>query len=301
MHFLGERVLFDDRLLRAGIQYQLDDIIEEARSSAEFMPLTPEIIEEVLSESASVRYGGRMSWASQPLRPLVLRHLCTFQFCTEVDFMDYVGCFENDGAFAAEIMEFMKSEIEWAVKRWEADVEQPVDAAEKEQQFADEEGVAQWVATRPRALQGVGLVLRYFCTFAGCTKTDFRAYSQCFELDGEFAAEILNYMVEELLWIVEMWEGREGGRWMSRRKRKRKKGLRRKRVIFNTWWTELCDGMDGVEEAREWPEDHGSVGTLRTSWRGSIACLYSSCRINTSHLMLFCCTTLLILTIQSQS
>ncbi len=210
MHFLGERVLFDDRLLRAGIQYQLDDIIEEARSSAEFMPLTPEIIEEVLSESASVRYGGRMSWASQPLRPLVLRHLCTFQFCTEVDFMDYVGCFENDGAFAAEIMEFMKSEIEWAVKRWEADVEQPVDAAEKEQQFADEEGVAQWVATRPRALQGVGLVLRYFCTFAGCTKTDFRAYSQCFELDGEFAAEILNYMVEELLWIVEMW-GRERG------------------------------------------------------------------------------------------
>ncbi len=210
VQFLGERLLFDDRLLRTGIRYQLDDIVEEARSSAEFVPLTPGIIEEVLSKSAPVHYGGRMSLASQSLRPLVLRHLRTFQFCTEADFTDYVGCFENDGAFAAEIMEFLKSEIEWAVKRWEADVEQPVDAAEKELRFADEEGVSRWVATRPRQVQGVGLVLRYFCTFAGCTKTDFRVYSRCFELDGEFAAEILNYMVEELLWIVEMW-GRERG------------------------------------------------------------------------------------------
>ena len=210
VHFLGERLLFDDRLLRVGIQYQLDDIVEEARSSAEYMPLTPEIIEEVLSESAPVQYAGSMSWASRSLRLLVLRHLRTFRFCTEADFMDYVGCFENDGAFAAEIMEFVKSEIEWAVKRWEADVKSPVDVAKKEQQFADEEGVFQWVATRPRPFQGVGLVLRYFCTFAGCTKTDFRAYSQCFEFDGEFAAEILNYMVEELLWIVDMW-GKERG------------------------------------------------------------------------------------------
>ena len=211
VHFLGERLLFDDRLLWAGIQCQLDTIIEEAMRSAEFMPLTPEIIEEVLSESAPIRYVGQMSSASRSLRQLVLRHLSTFQFCTEANFMDYVWCFENDGAFAAELIEFLKSEIQWAVKRWEADVASPVDVAGKEQRFADEDGVFQWVTTGPRTLREVELVVKYFCTFAGCTGTDFRAYSQCFELDGELAAEILYYMVEELLWIVEMW-GRERGR-----------------------------------------------------------------------------------------
>lgn len=66
------------------------------------------------------------------------------------------------------------------------------------------------MTTRPKTRQEVWLALRYICIFAGCQTTDFRAYYQCFELDGEFAAEILNYMGQELLWIVDVWGKKRG-------------------------------------------------------------------------------------------
>lgn len=210
VHILGERLLFDDRLLGGSVEHQLDTVIEEAETSGEPIPLSPEIVEEVLTNSAPVPYWGGWGWANPSLRPFVLRHLCTFQFCTTVDFMDYVECFERDGAFAAEIMRFMASELKWAKERWEAQIGSPVDVVEKKMQCAEEEGNAQCMTTRPKTRQGVWLALRCICTFAGCQKTDFRAYNQCFELDGEFAAEILNYMAEEALWIMKVW-GMERG------------------------------------------------------------------------------------------
>lgn len=174
------------------------------------MPLTPAIVEEVLEGSGPVDYGSRGSWASNSLRPFVLRYLCTFEFCTVVEFMDYVECFELDGAFAAEIMKFLASEMKWAVDRWGAHMGASIDVTEKKRQILEEEGNAQCIAKSPKTRKGVWLALRYMCTFSGCQTTDFRAYSQCFELDGGFAAEILNYMVRELRWIVEVW-GKERG------------------------------------------------------------------------------------------
>lgn len=72
----------------------------------------------------------------------MLKHLCTFQFCTSIDFMDYADCFERDGAFAAEIMRFLASELKWAKERWEAQIDSPVDVGKKKMHYAEEEGNA---------------------------------------------------------------------------------------------------------------------------------------------------------------
>lgn len=205
VHFLGERLLFDSRILEYGVRMQLEAVLEEAKLSERAIPLTPQIVAEVLSDSAPVRYGDAVSWQCNSLRPFVLENLSTFQFCTTVDFMDFADCFELDGAFAAELMRFLASELEWARARWETKTGWPVDVTEKRMERAEYEGYSQWVAIRPNPCPGELIALRYICTFAGCQTTDFRAYSQCFERDGEVAAEILNYMAEELLWIVEAW------------------------------------------------------------------------------------------------
>ena len=213
VHFLGERLLFDARLLDHTIQWQLNATIEKAKIFGKIMPLTPEIVDEVLSESAPVRYCGQMNcqmnWENRSLRPFVLGNLRTFEFCTGGDWMEYAECFQLDGAFAAELMVFLAGELKWAVERWEAQVGWPVDVAEKNLEYAKHD-YYQCVVIRPKICDGVWLALRYMCTFAGCMSTDFRAYGQCFELDGEFAANILNYMALELLWIVEMWGWERG-------------------------------------------------------------------------------------------
>lgn len=210
VHILGERLFFDSRLLVDSVQRQLDAVIEEAKAFEEYMPLTPKIVEEVLLNSAPVQYGGSMSWASPSLRPSVLRHLCDFQFCTTVEFLDYVECFERDGAFAAEIMGFLASELKWAVNRWEEQIDSPVDVRERKKRIAEGEGSSQCLTMRFKTRQGAWLALRYIPTFVGCITIDFRVYSRCFEIDGEFAAGIMHYMAQELLWIVEIW-GEERG------------------------------------------------------------------------------------------
>ena len=185
-------------------------VVEIANRDGRAMPLTPEIVEEVLSESALVQYEPYWNWYIDYLRHFVVNQLCTFGFCTTTEFVDWIGCFELDGAFAAEMMAYMADELKWAVKRWEAQVGWPVDVLEKKKRIVEEQGNHKWVEKRSKNPQGVWLALRYICTFAGCTKTDLRAYSPCFELDGTFAAEILKYMAEEWRWVVERW-GEERG------------------------------------------------------------------------------------------
>lgn len=212
LHVLGERLLFDERFLQDEVQRKLMKVIERAKTSRSTTPLTPQIVEEILSDSAPVQYGSIWNWQSTSLRPFVVEQLCTLDFCTTTDFVDWVGCFELDGAFAAEIMAFMADELKWAVKRWEAQVGSPVDVLEKKKQFAEDRGNSKCLEIRPKKHQGVWLALRIICTFAGCTTTDLRAYSQCFEVDGAFAVEILAYMAEELRWIVERWGEERGSR-----------------------------------------------------------------------------------------
>lgn len=208
VQILGERLLFHRVFLEGEVQQELETLIEQIEPS----PYTAEITQEVLSSSAPVQYRGY--WGYFSLRPVVLGHWLSFDICTTTDFYEYIGCFEQDGAFAAEVMTYMASEIMWAVKRWEKQTETIVDVNEKKQQLAEEDGLSHCVVRRYGRPHGVWLVCRYMCTFTGCTTTNFRRYSECFELDGAFAAEIMEYMAEELLWVVDCW-GIELGSWVD--------------------------------------------------------------------------------------
>lgn len=176
MHFLGERLLFDERLLNYTIQWQLDDIIEQGKSFGKIMPLTPNIAEEVLSESAPVKYCGQycgqMNLAENSLIRFVLGNLRTYNFCIGGDWMEYAECFGLDGAFVAELMVFLADELKWVVERWEAQVGWPVDVAEEDLQNMEED-YYQCVVMRPKTCDAVWWTLRYICTFAGCIAIDF--------------------------------------------------------------------------------------------------------------------------------
>lgn len=183
---------------------ELDTLVEKAKPS----PLTPEIVQEVLSGSTPVEH---WTLADDSLRPFVLHHWCDFDLCTTIDYYDYAECFELDGAFAAEMMAYMAYELQWAVGRWEKQTQTAVEVNAKKKQLAEEDGLDQSMERIYGKREGAWLACRYMCTFTGCTTTDFRAYSQCFELDGTFPAHIMEYMAEELLWVVDRW-GVERGR-----------------------------------------------------------------------------------------
>lgn len=208
MHALGERLLFDSRLF-SDVRLQMEDVFEEAKTLGKPMPMTPEIVEEVLADSRPVVYG-ISAWVSLSLRPFILERLCTFDFCTTVDFGEYVDCFERDGAFAAELMAFVADEIKWAVQRWEAEIGWQIDLSDQKKQFAEIQRTSEHSVGKPKERQGIWRVLKVMCTAAGCTAEDLRAFGQLYELNGEIAAEILEYMAAELLWIVERW-GEERG------------------------------------------------------------------------------------------
>ena len=205
LHTLGERLLFDYRFLELVVQNQLEEAIEEANPNGKVMTLSPEIVEEVLSESTPVVYEKSILSDVPSLRPFVLRHLCTFDFCMTADFMDYADCFEKDGAFAAEIIIYLASEIKWAKERWEAQVGWPVDVFRNQEQVTGDEGSSQCIASRTKLSEGVWVVLRRICTSAECSATDIRGFSNLFEMDGAFAAEFLNHMATELLLTIEWW------------------------------------------------------------------------------------------------
>ena len=179
LHFLGERLLFDGRLLEDFIQVQLDDIIEEAKYKGIPMPLDSEIVEEVLSESAPVHYGGEPKGKNYSLRPFVLKHLCTVDICTSVDWADYADCFQLDGAFAAEMMIFLDSEIAWA------------EEARDNRWFNIAKMKDRWM------IGG--------CILEECDIMGFREESGCFEEDGAMAAERLGIMAEYLRGVLEAW------------------------------------------------------------------------------------------------
>ena len=205
LHALGERLLFDYRFLSFVVQHQLEELIEEANSNEKVMTLSPEIVEEVLSESTPVDYEMSMGLDLPSLRPFVLRHLCTFGFCTTIDFMDYADCFEKDGGFAAEIMIYLASEIKWAKERWEAQVGWPVDVFRNQEQVTEDEGPSRCIASRTKLGEGVWVLLKRLCTSAECSETDIRGFSNLFEMEGAFAAEFLNHMATELLLTIEQW------------------------------------------------------------------------------------------------
>lgn len=209
LHILGEHLLFDYRFLESGVQMQLETVIEEAKREELPIPLRPDIVEEVVSRYALAQYTDFCS--SFTLRPVVLRHLCNFQFCTTVDFTDYENCFQKDGALAAELLVFLASEIKWANKRCEAQVGRRVYMYGIEQQFTGGQGSNQLLTTNSQTDEGVWIALRYVCTSEAYTTHYIRSFSRYFELNAAFAAAFLNQMAKELLWTIERW-GEERGR-----------------------------------------------------------------------------------------
>ena len=205
LHTLGERLLFDYRFLLFGVQHQLEELIEKVDSKEKVMMLNPKLVEEVLSESSPKVYERSIRLDMPSLRPFVLEHLCTFDLCTTVDFMDYADCFEKDGGFTAEIMIYLAGEIKWAKERWEAQVGWPVDVFRNQEQVTEDKGSSRCIASRTKLGEGVWVLLRRLCASAECSKTDIRGFSNLFEMDGQFAAEFLNHMATELLLTIERW------------------------------------------------------------------------------------------------
>lgn len=198
-HMLGERLLFDNRFLESGVEMQLQKVIEEAKTEELPMPLRPDMVEEVLSGFALAQY--EESWSSCTLRPVVLKHLCNFQFCTTVDFTDYENCFQKDGTFAAELLIFLASEIKWAKERGEAQIGRQLYVFGIEEQVTGE----QHIMTTSKLDEGVWVALRHICTSEGYTTNYIRSFSRHFELNAAFAAAFLNQMAKELLWTVKRW------------------------------------------------------------------------------------------------
>lgn len=209
LHILGERLLFDHRFLGSIVQRRFDDFIKEENPS-KGMALSPEIFEEVLTDSTPVIYEESVFWNIRSLRPFMLEHLCTFECCTTVDFTDYADCFEMDGGFAAEIVIYLASEIKWAKDQWKAQVGQPVDVFKDQELVTEDEGSSQCIATSSKLSKGVWVVLRRLCTSVDCSATEIRGFRNLFEMDGDFVAEFLNHMATELLLTVERW-GEEKG------------------------------------------------------------------------------------------
>ncbi len=263
MHMLGERLLFNLDSLRdfkmrlsTNIRKFMEVVKVDDWFSIQWMA---DIIYEVLSDSAPPQYDS-FSWGSTwtmydlSLRSGILANICTFDFCTRFNFWDCSEAFALDGRFAAEIMMYLAKELEWAVELWGAQTQSLVDVADKKLQDARESGDYMTVTKRPKGNLGRWLALRHACTYTGCITTDFRAYSKCFEIDGSFAAEIIDYMATELKWVVERW-GQERGRKVDVAKEKEEE------VPCIDDLYDYLDSMEGVrsrnwhyhgKEARRW-------------------------------------------------
>ena len=207
VHMLGERLLMDSRFLRT-VQDELKILLKRAKDCKYLNPFTPELIQEVLEQSTPVTE--LCAYSNTSLRSFVFEQLCDYDLCANFDFIKCTKCFELDGAFTANLMHYMSRQLVWAVDLWGAQTESIVDVVEKKLKLAEEEGNHQSMVKTPKRRSDVWLVLRYLCTFEGCTATSLNEYGECFELDGAFAADILAYMAGELRWIREKW-GQERG------------------------------------------------------------------------------------------
>ena len=214
MHLLDERLLMNGTFfgdVRDKLEECIKGAIEKVNEYGTPMPWMAEIIHLVLSDSAPYQYFGRVNNSQElSLSPSLLASLCDFTFCTTFDFLNCGRCFELNGEFAAALMMYLAGELKWAVELWGAQTQSTVSVAAKKLEEAQDNGESQTLTKRPKAKEGIWLALRYFCTYTGCTTTDFLTYSPCFELDGSFAAEILDFMGAELRWVVERW-GQERG------------------------------------------------------------------------------------------
>ena len=213
LHILGERLLFDHRFLDRGVKWKLEKLTDKAKSLGATTPLTPQIVEIVLSGSTPVEEDEFVCTSGGfSLRPFVLRQLCNFDFCTKTDFIKWTRCFELDGAFAAELMVFMADELRWAVRLWEKQGGWGFGVAEIKQRFGKVHHDTELQESKRRKRQGAWRALKVMCTSAGCTTADLREYSNVFEMDGAFAAEVLGYLAKELLRAVEWWGDDRGSK-----------------------------------------------------------------------------------------
>lgn len=151
VHALGERLLLNGGFQDA-VRAELSDLVERAKEYRHPNPFSPEIIEEVLSESAPVTRYPR--WSDLSLRSFLFQQLYDYDFCAEMDFMKCTQCFKLDGAFAAALMMYMARELEWAVELWRAQTESVVDVVGKKLQLAEEEGNFQSMVKIPQATVG---------------------------------------------------------------------------------------------------------------------------------------------------
>lgn len=265
LHVLGERLLFDERFLKSAVQTELNKVIEKAEINELPIPFNPDIVEEVLSESAPAQYenwgfSSTDDWDwffSFSLRPIVLRHWCNFKFCTKVDFKEYKNCFRRDGAFAAELLTFLIGEIKWAKERGEAEVGRPIDAFDikeeqptegqtepldafdmKKEEPTEGQPGSHCATTVTRQYTGIWVALRHVCFSEGCSETAIRAFSKHFELDSLFAAEFLNFAATEWEETVKVWGDKRGEKVDVAAERKKEERLAQEksdleRSVFN--------------------------------------------------------------------
>ncbi|KAL9124283.1 MAG: hypothetical protein Q9175_008236 [Cornicularia normoerica] len=151
VHALGERLLLNGGFQDA-VRAGLSKLVERAKECGHPNPFSPEIIEEVLSESAPVTRYPR--WSDLSLRSFLFQQLHDYDFCAEMDFMKCTQCFKLDGAFAAALMLYRARELEWAVELWRAQTESVVDVVGKKLQLAEEEGNSQSMVKIPQATFG---------------------------------------------------------------------------------------------------------------------------------------------------
>lgn len=209
VHMLGERLLMDRNFFNT-VQEEFKDFFKRVKKCTSVNPFTPGLIHEVLSHSMPV--SELCSYSNTSLRSFLFEQLCYYDFCANFDFMKCSESFELDGAFAGKLMDYMSSQLVWAVELWGPQTESVVNVTDKKLKLAEEEGNSQVIVRGPKRRSDSWLALRYFCTFQGCTTTSFHKYSECFELDGAFAAEILAYMSGELQWVKEKWSEERGPR-----------------------------------------------------------------------------------------
>ena len=298
VHHLAERLLFNYWFLK-DVQVNLEKIIAEGETEGQPMLLSPDIVGEVLSDSRPVRYEAnhvypvrygttsfsppRLFISYDSLRPYILGFLCTFEFCTTVDFMEYADSFLEDGAFAAEIMAYMANETRWAIHRWGWQVDWAYDVAELKQKFANWQpfdvptkippekpqaidatqlkghleqirNAHAWMETPPKIPEEVWSALKATCTSVQCTTDDLRDFSPYFGLDAAFTAELLAYMAAELSWVVDSWgyDRHEVVDWAAE-KAEEEREEEQKELMEGSVWNAIRQGWAS-------PGDNGGLG-----------------------------------------
>ena len=127
VHMLGERLLMETRFLRT-VQEELEKVVKRGKDNGYVNPFTPELLQEVLSQSTPVV--DLCAYSNDSLRSSVFEQLRDYEFCANFDFMKCSECFEFDGAFAGKLMDYMSRQLVWAVELWSTQTESTVNVVE---------------------------------------------------------------------------------------------------------------------------------------------------------------------------